>query len=36
MTPAPGNYLVVWKKGSDGVWRLKVDTWNDAPAPKAE
>jgi uncharacterized protein (TIGR02246 family) len=33
---APGNYLVVWKKGADGVWRLKVDTWNDAPAPTTD
>lgn len=31
-TTAPGNYVVVWKRGGDGVWRLKVDTWNDAPA----
>jgi ketosteroid isomerase-like protein len=23
-----GNYLVVWKRGADGVWRLKVHTWN--------
>jgi len=36
MTPAPGNYVVVWKRGSDGVWRLKVDTWNDAPAPTTD
>jgi ketosteroid isomerase-like protein len=27
---------VVWKKGADGAWRLKVDTWNDAPAPKTD
>lgn len=33
---APGNYLVVWKKGADGVWRMKVDTWNDAPAPTTD
>jgi uncharacterized protein (TIGR02246 family) len=33
---APGNYLVVWKKGADGVWRLKVDTWNDKPAPTTD
>ena len=25
---ASGNYLVVWKRGADGVWRLKVHTWN--------
>jgi uncharacterized protein (TIGR02246 family) len=34
LTTAPGNYVVVWKRGGDGVWRLKVDTWNDAPAPQ--
>lgn len=28
---AAGNYVVIWKRGEDGVWRLKVDTWNDAP-----
>jgi uncharacterized protein (TIGR02246 family) len=33
-TISPGNYLVVWKRGADGVRRLKVDTWNDAPAAK--
>ena len=32
LTTAPGNYVVVWKHGGDGVWRLKVDTWNDAPS----
>ena len=26
-----GNYVVVWKRGADGNWRLQVDTWNDAP-----
>jgi uncharacterized protein (TIGR02246 family) len=36
MTIAPGNYVVVWKKGADGAWRLKVDTWNDAPAPTTD
>jgi uncharacterized protein (TIGR02246 family) len=25
-----GTYAVVWKKDSEGVWRIKVDTWNDA------
>jgi len=32
-TTATGNYVVVWKRGDDGAWRLKVDTWNDAPSP---
>jgi uncharacterized protein (TIGR02246 family) len=29
---AAGNYVVVWKRGADGNWRLHVDTWNDAPS----
>ena len=32
MVTATGNYVVVWKRGADGDWRLHVDTWNDAPA----
>ena len=32
MTTATGNYVVVWKRGADGNWRLHVDTWNDAPS----
>lgn len=24
------KYLVVWKKGEDGVWRLHVDIWNSS------
>ncbi len=31
MVTATGNYLVVWKRGADGNWRLHVDTWNDTP-----
>jgi uncharacterized protein (TIGR02246 family) len=31
MMTATGNYVVVWKHGADGNWRLHVDTWNDAP-----
>lgn len=26
------NYVVVWKKGGDGVWRLHRDIWNNRPA----
>ena len=33
MTTATGNFLVVWKKEADGVWRLYRDTWNDTPPP---
>ena len=25
-----GKYLVVWKKGDDGMWRLHVDIWNSS------
>ena len=32
MITATGNYVVVWKRGADGNWRLHVDTWNDAPS----
>ena len=32
MMTATGNYVVVWKHGADGNWRLHVDTWNDAPS----
>jgi uncharacterized protein (TIGR02246 family) len=32
MMMATGNYVVVWKRGADGNWRLHVDTWNDAPS----
>lgn len=35
-TTAAGNYLVVWKRGGDGAWRLKIDTWNDAPPPAVD
>jgi len=23
-----GHYVVVWKLGEDGVWKLHLDTWN--------
>lgn len=29
---ATGTYSVVYRKDEDGVWRLAVDTWNDAPS----
>lgn len=29
---ATGNYITVYRKDADGVWRIAVDTWNDAPA----
>lgn len=26
------NYVVVWRRGGDGVWRLHRDIWNNRPA----
>lgn len=28
-----GKYLIVWRRGADGVWRMAQDMWNDG-APK--
>jgi uncharacterized protein (TIGR02246 family) len=27
-----GKYIVVWKRGADGQWRLHRDIWNHTPA----
>lgn len=27
-----GKYIVLWREGEDGVWRLHRDIWNDNPA----
>ncbi len=27
-----GKYVVVWKKGPDGTWKLHADIWNSGPA----
>ncbi len=27
-----GKYIVLWRRGDDGVWRLHRDIWNDTPA----
>ena len=32
VTMIKGKYVVVWKKGSDGTWRLYRDIWNADPA----
>lgn len=32
MTTVAGKYVVVWKKGEDGVWRLHQDIWNSGAA----
>ena len=31
MGTGTGNYVVVYRKEDDGVWRIMIDTWNDAP-----
>jgi uncharacterized protein (TIGR02246 family) len=30
-----GKYVVIWKRSSDGAWRLFRDIWNTDPAPPA-
>ncbi len=32
MATATGNYVVVYRKEADGVWRLVLETWNDTPS----
>jgi uncharacterized protein (TIGR02246 family) len=34
VTTVKGKYVVVWKRGSDGAWRLFRDIWNADPAPR--
>lgn len=36
LTEAAGKYIVVWKKGPDGSWRLHRDIWNSDPAKAAQ
>lgn len=31
MGTGTGNYVIVYRKEADGVWRIVIDTWNDAP-----
>jgi uncharacterized protein (TIGR02246 family) len=33
-TNAVAKYVVVWKRESDGAWKLHRDIWNDLPAAK--
>lgn len=28
----PVKYVVVWRRGTDGQWRMAVDIWNSRPA----
>lgn len=30
--PSHGKYVVVWKRGADGAWRMYLDMWNRGPA----
>ncbi|MEM8600876.1 MAG: SgcJ/EcaC family oxidoreductase [Bacteroidota bacterium] len=34
--PSYGKYLIVWKRGADGAWRMHLDMWNSTPAPETE
>ena len=29
--PVRGKYLIVWKQGDDGAWRMHLDMWNSRP-----
>lgn len=33
--PSYGNYLIIWKRGTDGQWRMQLDMWNRRPSPAA-
>ncbi|MEZ4808978.1 MAG: nuclear transport factor 2 family protein [Allomuricauda sp.] len=30
-----GNYITIWKKQSDGTWKMRLDGGNDTPKPKS-
>lgn len=32
--PNYGKYLIVWKRGSDGAWKMHLDMWNSRPKPE--
>lgn len=32
--PARGKYVIVWKRGADGTWRMHLDIWNNRPQAK--
>jgi ketosteroid isomerase-like protein len=36
LSAATGTYLFVLKRGGDGVWRVKVDTWNGPVSAEAK
>ena len=29
--PSFGKYVVIWRRGTDGVWRMYLDMWNRGP-----
>lgn len=31
--PVLGNYVIVWRRQADGVWRMHLDIWNNRPQP---
>ena len=31
--PSFGKYVVVWRRGTDGQWRMYLDMWNRGPQP---
>jgi ketosteroid isomerase-like protein len=35
-TTVLGKYIVLWKNGADGSWRLHRDIWNITPAAPAQ
>ncbi|HEU4451788.1 MAG TPA: nuclear transport factor 2 family protein [Longimicrobium sp.] len=32
--PSLGKYVIVWKRGEDGAWRMQLDMWNSRPQPR--
>jgi ketosteroid isomerase-like protein len=32
--PVLGKYVVVWQKGAEGAWRMRLDIWNRRPQPR--
>lgn len=29
--PSHGKYVIVWRRGADGAWRMQLDMWNSRP-----
>jgi len=32
--PTRGKYVIVWERGADREWRIKLDIWNSRPQPR--